>query len=1003
MIESAVADVVGPAVAAEDPDGLLDEQILILQHFASERAGFAGANLAVGQPLGFPLGAGQVDVDAVLAGGDQLGGGLLAALGVVHVVEPFLARFLDVGGGVLDGDELLNVLLQLGAALGGAQVHAEAELGVVLEQAVRPGRAVAVLVDGVGAGGGAAAVDGGAARGVGDDHAVAEQLGNQLDVGRFAAARARAGELEEGLFELAVLDGLQVQLALVLRQRLGVFPVGFLRLLGVEGLHGERLLLGRADGYAVFAAGAVQNGDLHAVLEALELRAERGLGLEGRGRVLEGFLGGQVRTDGGVRADQRAVAALDALGDVPLGNLHGDAALLVLGGAGGHAAVHGERGHGQLVAFLRENRGNDGVEVLGGLNLHGLRAGGGVQPGFGNLDFLQAADGYVDGVPVHLDDRVALLAVGLLGVGLHVFVGLLVGDDVGQLEERGLHGGVDAVAHAHGRGQGDGVDGVEAGLLLGQLALHGSGQLGLELLGAPGAVQQEHAANLQRGHHVVLGDIGRVVAGDEVGAVDQVGALDRGVAEAQVADGDAAGLLGVVAEVGLRVLIGVVADDLDGVLVGADGAVRAQTIEHAADGARGSDVQRFAELQGGVGHVVVDADGEVVLLLARQVVVNGLYHGGVEFLGAQTVAAADDGDVVFAGFAQRGADVLIQRLAQGAGFLRAVEHGDGLAGRRDGGEEVLDGEGAIQVNLHEADLFSPGGQVIDGLLDGVAAGAHGDDHALGVGRADVVEQVIASAGDALDVLHRLLNDGGRGEVILVGGFAALEVDVRVLRGAHLMRMLGVQRAAAEGLHGVPVDEPGDVFVGDVLDLLDFMAGAETVEEVEERHGRLQRGQMRDQRHILRFLHGVGGQHRKAGLTAGHNVGVISEDGQRVIGQRAGGHMEHRGQLLAGDLVHVGDHQKKSLRGGKGGGQRARDERAVNGARGARFGLHFRDFYFLTEQVLTAGSRPFVGDFRHRRRRSDRVDRRHIAERIRDMADGGIAVYGLFDAQRRGPP
>jgi hypothetical protein len=77
------------------------------------------------------------------------------------------------------------------------------------------------------------------------------------------------------------------------------------------------------------------------------------------------------------------------------------------------------------------------------------------------------------------------------------------------------------------------------------------------------------------------------VAGHEVGLGDVVRALDGLVAEAQMADGDAAGLLGVVLEICLNVLVGVVADDLDGVLVGADGAVAAQTPELALDGALG--------------------------------------------------------------------------------------------------------------------------------------------------------------------------------------------------------------------------------------------------------------------------------------------------------------------------------------------------------------------------------------------------------------------------------
>ena len=52
-----------------------------------------------------------------------------------------------------------------------------------------------------------------------------------------------------------------------------------------------------------------------------------------------------------------------------------------------------------------------------------------------------------------------------------------------------------------------------------------------------------------------------------------------------MADGDAAGLLGVVLEVRLDILIGVVADDLGGVLVGDDSTVTAQTPELALLGA----------------------------------------------------------------------------------------------------------------------------------------------------------------------------------------------------------------------------------------------------------------------------------------------------------------------------------------------------------------------------------------------------------------------------------
>ena len=89
------------------------------------------------------------------------------------------------------------------------QAHAEAELGVVLEEGVGPGRPAPVAVGRVGRRGQVAAVDRGAARGVGDQRPVAEELGEQLDVGRLAAAGAGARVLEERLEELRAL---QVQL-----------------------------------------------------------------------------------------------------------------------------------------------------------------------------------------------------------------------------------------------------------------------------------------------------------------------------------------------------------------------------------------------------------------------------------------------------------------------------------------------------------------------------------------------------------------------------------------------------------------------------------------------------------------------------------------------------------------------------------------------------------------------------------------------------------------------
>ena len=103
------------------------------------------------------------------------------------------------------------------------------------------------------------------------------------------------------------------------------------------------------------------------------------------------------------------------------------------------------------------------------------------------------------------------------------------------------------------------------------------------------------------------------MAGDEVGLGDQIAGVDGLGAEAQVRDGHGAGLLRVVNEVALGVVVGLFADDLDGVLVGADGAICAESVEQRANTCRASVENGGIVVQAGVGDVVVDADGEVIL------------------------------------------------------------------------------------------------------------------------------------------------------------------------------------------------------------------------------------------------------------------------------------------------------------------------------------------------------------------------------------------------------
>ena len=159
------------------------------------------------------------------------------------------------------------------------------------------------------------------------------------------------------------------------------------------------------------------------------------------------------------------------------------------------------------------------------------------------------------------------------------------------------------------------------------------------------------------------------------------------------------------------------------------------------------------------------------------------------------------------------------------------------------------------------------------------------------------------------------------------------------------------------------------------------------------------GEVRHEREIHHLLNGRRSEHGKAGLAAGHHVRMIAEYVQRMRSQCTRGNMHDHGQQFTRDLVQVGDHQKKSLRSGVGGRQRTGGKRTVHGARGAAFRLHFRNLQLLPPHIGAAGGSPFVGGFRHRRRRGDGIDGGNFRKRIRDVRCGGIAVDGHFFHQK----
>ena len=129
-----------------------------------------------------------------------------------------------------------------------------------------------------------------------------------------------------------------------------------------------------------------------------------------------------------------------------------------------------------------------------------------------------------------------------------------------------------------------------------------------------------------------------------------------------------------------------------------------------------------------------------------------------------------------------------------------------------------------------------------------------DDHAFGIRSAIVVESFVVAAGQLVDLVHVVLDDGRQGVVVRVAGFAGLEEDVRVLGRAAQGRVVRATGCAfAESLDGIHVDELGQILVILDFDLLDFVRGAEAVKEMQERDAAFDCGEMGDGCQVDNFL------------------------------------------------------------------------------------------------------------------------------------------------------
>ena len=119
--------------------------------------------------------------------------------------------------------------------------------------------------------------------------------------------------------------------------------------------------------------------------------------------------------------------------------------------------------------------------------------------------------------------------------------------------------------------------------------------------------------------------------------------------------------------------------------------------------------------------------------------------------------------------------------------------------------------------------------------------------------------------------------------------------------------------------------------------------------------------------------------------------MVTEDTQCVRSQCTSRNVEYTRQEFTGNLVHVRDHQKKTLRSSVSSSQCTSLKRTVNCTGSTTFRLHFLYQYCFAEDVLTSCGSPFVYVLSHRRRGSDGIDSSYFREHIRDMRSSLVTI------------
>ena len=280
-----------------------------------------------------------------------------------------------------------------------------------------------------------------------------------------------------------------------------------------------------------------------------------------------------------VRTNQDALAALNAQIHIPYGDFLGDITLLPQRGTRGEGTIDRHGTDRERITIP----GDDGPQNIANEFRCTRRNRRQHVEGCGYLvryfDFVKMRERLIDRGVVLLHDGFATLSVGIRNCFFDGGDGCVAGQHTANRKETSLHDGVDACAHTGRTSHGVSVNHKKAQLLFDDGFLHLAGNVLPDFGGTKWRVQQERGTRLRGGQNIDTIQELKLVASHEVRFANQIGGANRVRAKAQMRNRNRAGFLRIVDEITLREVVRSLPDDFDGILVGADGSVRSESVE----------------------------------------------------------------------------------------------------------------------------------------------------------------------------------------------------------------------------------------------------------------------------------------------------------------------------------------------------------------------------------------------------------------------------------------